>query len=152
MGVVTLSSTIFKTATLIISIGHLILGTGIIAVPTFLETFESIVNFAISTFNSLYTWILTDPLISDFGIQGLVIFYLSQPFWVYIPMILIIIPLTLLQPQLIFYTLFGFPLALLVPGAGVIFLRFVAAVISMISGLRDTIFEYLPITIYQRTI
>ena len=48
--------------------------------------------------------------------------------------------------------LFGFPLALVTPTIGVVLMRLATGVISMVTGGRDTIFDYLPVTIYQRTV
>jgi hypothetical protein len=63
-------------------------------------------------------------------------------------MVLFIIPSLTVFPQLLDFVLFGFPLALVTPAIGVGLMRLATAGISMLTGGRDTIFDYFPVTIY----
>lgn len=77
---------------MLISLGHFLLSTGFVAVPTIIETSSQFIAFVIATANSFVTWTQTEPLIATYGLQILAVLRMSQPYLVYIPMVLLILP------------------------------------------------------------
>lgn len=71
---------------------------GVVAVPTIIDTFSQFIAFVIATANSFVTWMQTEPLIATYGLQILVVLRLSQPYLVYIPMVLFIVPSLIVFP------------------------------------------------------
>lgn len=87
-----------KTITLLLSLGHFLLGTGVVAVPTIIETFSEFIAFVIAAANSFVTWVKTEPLIATYGLQILVVLRMSEPYLVYIPMVLFMITTLIVFP------------------------------------------------------
>jgi hypothetical protein len=89
---------VLKTITLILSLGHFFLGTGVVAVPTIIDTFSEFIAFVIATAISFVAWVKTEPLIATYGLQILVVFRMSEPYLVYIPMVLFMITSLIVFP------------------------------------------------------